>query len=43
MSTRKKKGQKTKEKQKTLLSDDLTYGRGRGFLFFFQKANGVPD
>lgn len=35
MST--KKGQKTKEKQKTLLSDDLTYGREEGFSFLFPK------
>lgn len=35
MST--KKGQKTKEKQKTVLSDDLTHGREEVFSFFFPK------
>lgn len=35
MST--KKGQKKKEKQKTLLSDDLTYGREEVFSFLFSK------
>lgn len=35
MST--KKGQKTKEKQKTVLSDALPYGREEVFSFLFSK------